>query len=254
MAKVIKIEKNHVYNMDCLIGMKGIADKSIDMILCDLPYGTTACKRDAVIPFEPLWKHYKRIVKDNAAIVLTASQPFTSALIMSNIDMFKYEWIWNKVTARGHLVAKKRPMAQHENILVFYSKAPVYNPQMIDRPKDKIKIRKKTEYKRTDICGGKSNAPKNVVYDQWYPKTIIVESNAGSSVKSIHPTQKPVPLFEYLIKTYTNEGDLVLDNCAGSGTTAIACINLKRDYILMEKEKNYFDLTLNRIKEHKRGV
>ena len=247
------IELNTIYNEDCLEGMKRIPDKSIDMILCDLPYGTTACRWDTIIPFKPLWEQYERIIKDNGAIILTASQPFTSALVMSNIKLFKYEWIWDKVTARGHLVAKKRPMAQHENILIFGKGKINYYPQMIERPKDKIEYRKTTEYKRTDIMGGSnSNAPTNKIYDKWYPKTIIVESNAGSSNTSIHPTQKPVALFEYLIKTYTNEGETVLDNCIGSGTTAIACINTSRNYIGFELSQTYFNLANERIEKHKK--
>ncbi len=237
-------------NADCLEAMAGIPANTVDMVLTDPPYGTTACKWDAVIPFEPMWEQLKRITKKNAAIVITASQPFTSALVVSNLDMFKYEWIWDKVTARGHLVAKKRPMAQHENILVFGNGAIKYNPQMIDRPKNKIEYRKTTEYGRTEIMGGKKqNAPSNKTYDKWYPKTIIVESNAGSSIKSVHPTQKPVALMEYLIKTYTNENDIVLDFTMGSGTTGVACMNLNRRFIGIEKDATYYELAKNRIAE-----
>lgn len=217
------------------------------MILCDLPYGTTACKWDTVIPFEPLWEVYKRIIKPNGAIVLFGSEPFASMLRMSNLKQYRYDWTWDKVTARGHLVAKKRPMAQTESISVFYEKAPIYNPQMVKRPPDKIKVTKTTEYARTEIMGGVSNAPINKVYDEWYPKTIITISNAGSSVKSVHPTQKPVALMEYLIKTYTNEGETVLDNCMGSGTTGVACVNTNRKFIGMEKDKGYFAVAKNRI-------
>lgn len=235
---------------DCLEKMKDIEDGSIDMILVDPPYQTTKCKWDSIIPLDLMWIEIKRIRKERSAIVFMAGQPFTSALIMSNVKEFKYCWVWDKVTARGHLVAKKRPMAQHEDICVFYKKAPTYNPQMIDRPKDKIEIRKTTEYKRTEICGGVSNAPVDVVYDKWYPKTIIVESNAGSSVKSQHPTQKPVPLMEYLIKTYTNENDVVLDFAFGSGTTAIACLNTNREFIGIEKDEKYFQIAQDRIDKH----
>lgn len=232
---------------DCLKIMPHIPDKRIDMILCDLPYGTTACKWDTIIPFKPLWEQYKRIIKDRGAIALTATQPFASFLVMSNVTWFKYEWIWDKVTARGHLVAKKRPMAQHENILVFYKKAPTYNPQMVDRPKDKVRIGRRTEYKRTSIMGGKANGPVNVIYDKWYPKTIITVSGANSSIKSMHPTQKPVKLFEYLIKTYTNENDLILDNCIGSGTTAVAAENLDRRWIGIELDPRYVKLASGRM-------
>lgn len=232
---------------DCLELMKDIPDGSIDMILCDLPYGTTACKWDSVIPFELLWEQYKRIIKANGAIVLFGSEPFASMLRISNLKQYRYDWTWDKVTARGHLVAKKRPMAQTESISVFYDKAATYNPQMVKRPPDKIEVRKTTEYARTEIMGGISNAPVNKVYDEWYPKTIITISNAGSSVKSVHPTQKPVALMEYLIKTYTNEGETVLDNCMGSGTTGIACLNTGRNFIGMEKDETYFHVAKNRI-------
>lgn len=196
-----------------------------------------------------MWEQLKRITKKNGAIVMTASQPFTSALVMSNVRGYAHCWVWDKVTARGHLVAKRRPMVQHEDILVFSSdgKHPKYYPQMIDRPADKIEIRKITEYKRTDIMGGISKAPKNVVYDKWYPKTIIIESNASSSVKSVHPTQKPVALMEYLIKTYTNEGETVLDFTMGSGTTGVACVNTGRNFIGIERDDKYFQIALDRI-------
>jgi site-specific DNA-methyltransferase (adenine-specific) len=236
-----------VWYGDCLELMKNISDKSVDMILCDLPYGSTKCKWDIIIPFNKLWDNYKRVIKERGAIVLFGSEPFSSYLRLSNIKWYKYDWTWDKITARGHLVAKKRPMQQTECISVFYKNAPIYNPQMIKRPLDKIEKRKTTEYKRTDIMGGISNAPINKVYDQWYPKTIITISNAGSSVKSVHPTQKPIALLEYLIKTYTNELDLVLDNCAGSGSTLLAAKNLNRQFIGIEKEKEYYDICLNRL-------
>lgn len=211
--------------------------------------GTTACKWDVVIPFEPLWEQYKRIIKDRGAIVLFGSEPFSSMLRVSNLTEYKYDWTWDKITARGHLVAKKRPMQQTECISIF--RGLNYYPQMVKRPQDKIEIRKTTEYARTDIMGGtKGNAPTNKVYDEWYPKTIISLSNAGSSVKSIHPTQKPVALLEYLIKTYTLEGETVLDNCMGSGSTGIACMNTGRRFIGIEKDDNYFEIARKRIREH----
>ena len=228
---------------DCLEKMKDIPDKSIDMILCDLPYGTTACKWDTIIPFEPLWEQYKRIIKDNGAIVLTASQPFTSALVMSNVKMFKYEWIWNKITARGHLVAKHRPMAQHENILVFGKGKTKYNPQMVLM--DKPQKGKSMEASRTSIMGGKTTKEsETIIRTHKYPKTIIMQGVDG---KYIHPTQKPVALFEYLIKTYTNEGDIVLDNCMGSGTTGVACKNLNRNFIGIELDPECFKIAEKRI-------
>lgn len=234
---------------DCLELMGDIPDKSVDMVLCDLPYGTTACKWDVVIPFDQLWTHYKRLLKPEGVAVLFGTEPFSSHLRLSNLKQYKYDWVWDKVTARGHLVAKKRPMQQTEYISVFGGTK--YYPQMVKRPPDKIEVRKTTEYKRTEIMGGEnSGAPKNKVYDEWYPKNIIVQSNAGSSVKSIHPTQKPVPLLEYLIKTYTQEGEVILDNCMGSGSTGIACINTGRQFIGMEKDETYFELAKERILSH----
>lgn len=233
---------------DCLELMKTIPDNSIDMVLTDPPYGTTACKWDTVIPFEPMWNELKRITKDNSAICLFGSEPFSSLLRVSNIKNFKYDWVWDKVTARGHLVAKKRPMQQTENISVFQSKkAHTYYPQMIDRPKDKIEVRKIREYGRTDIMGGKKSILKRKVYDKWYPKNIIKISNAGSSSKSVHPTQKPVALLEYLIKTYTLEGETVLDFTMGSGSTGVACKNTGRKFIGIEKDLKYFEISKERL-------
>lgn len=234
---------------DCLVEMKNIADKSIDMILCDLPYGTTACKWDTVIPFEPLWEQYKRIIKDNGAIVLTASQPFTSALVMSNIKWFKYEWIWDKHIPRGFAFARHRPMSKHENILVFGEGKVKYNPEMILRDKP---IRRKNYAKKGKDSVYKMNADGN--NGKWYtythksPDTLIIgkwETNTGK----FHPTQKPVSLFEYLIKTYTNEGDMVLDNCMGAGTTGVACKNLNRNFIGIELDSEYFKIAEARITE-----
>ena len=245
----MKQDSANLHLGDCLDIMPTLPSASVDMILCDLPYGTTACKWDTVIPFEPLWGQYKRLIKSDAAIVLFGSEPFSSLLRVSNLKNYRYDWTWDKVTARGHLVAKKRPMAQTECISVFYAEAPTYNPQMVKRPSDKIEVRKTTEYARTEIMGGESNAPTNKIYDEWYPKTIITMSNAGSSVKSVHPTQKPVALCEYLIRTYTNEGEIVLDNTMGSGTTGVACLNTNRRFIGIEREQKYFDIACQRINE-----
>lgn len=244
----IRLMVNKIINGDCLEVMKSIPNGSIDMILCDLPYGTTKCKWDVIIPFDKLWEHYKRIIKPNGSIVLTASQPFTSALIMSNVKMYKYSWVWDKVTARGHLVAKHRPLQQTEDVIVFSNGKHNYYPIMIERPKDKWKVSK--EFKKTDII--KSNGEtKYKTYKYWFPKNILQFSNANASnEKPLHPTQKPIPLMEYLIKTYTSEGATVLDNCAGSGTTGIACINTNRNYILIEKEQSYFNIINERIKNH----
>jgi site-specific DNA-methyltransferase (adenine-specific) len=243
------LETNQIYNGDCISVMKEIDDKSINMILCDLPYGTTACKWDTIIPFEPLWLQYKRIIKDNGAIVLTASQPFTTALIASNYGMFKYEWIWDKDKGFGVFTAKKRPLKKHENILVFYKSQPTYNFQMKEANPKRIR-----PLSKANISGARNNitnsdnckTDKNYNPNKRYPDTILTYSNPVS--KAIHPTQKPVALFEYLIKTYTNENDLVLDNCIGSGTTAVACINTGRNFIGIEKDKEYFEIAQRRIK------
>lgn len=229
-------------NGDCLELMKDIADKSIDMILCDLPYGTTQNKWDSVIPFESLWKEYKRIIKDNGAIVLTAQPPFDKVLGVSCITWLKYEWIWNKLSPTGHLNAKKMPMKKTENVLVFYEKLGTYNPQgLVYNPRIK---------KRNSKSEGSSNygkhADENFSEYSGYP-TNILEFMRESG---LHPTQKPVALFEYLIKTYTNEGELVLDNCSGSGTTAIACINTNRKFLCMEMDETYYNKSLERINNH----
>lgn len=223
---------------DCLELMHNIPDKSIDMILCDLPYGTTACKWDTIIPFEPLWKQYERIIKDNGGIVLTATQPFSSKLVMSNLKLFKYEWVWEKSRPTNFLNAKKQPLRQHKQIVVFYKKQPVYNPQnLIYQPK--INTRSTTGTNCNE--SGKSN------YSEYtnYPNDIL---KINSESKTVHPTQKPLVLFEYLIKTYTNEGDLVLDNCCGSGTTLLAAKNLNRKWIGIEKDESYYKIAVERMK------
>lgn len=242
------MELNTVYNEDCLEGMKRIPDKSIDMILCDLPYGTTACKWDTVIPFEPLWEQYKRIIKDNGAIVLTASQPFSSALVMSNPKMFKYEWVWDKKIPSGMSYARFQPMRQHEVILVFGKGKPNYNAQMTKRDKPiKSGGQKKLNSETTTLDKYKVDGFKKT-YDYKNPTTVLSFDKVRRG--GVHPTQKPVALFEYLIKTYTNEGDVVLDNCMGSGTTAIACINTKRNYIGFELDETYHKLLTERIETH----
>jgi site-specific DNA-methyltransferase (adenine-specific) len=235
--------KQEVWHGDCLQLMKDIPDKSIDMVLCDLPYGTTACKWDTIIPFEPLWEQYKRIIKDNGAIVLTASQPFTSALVMSNVKMFKYEWMWEKEQGLGNLNAKKRPLMKFENVLVFYKNQPTYNPQMTTGKPYTIKRNKNT----AEFLGKNGTKDGYITENKGerYPINIL-KYNRELKCR-LHPTQKPVALFEYLIKTYTNEGDVVLDNCAGSGTTGVACQNLNRQFILIEKEQEYIDIINARL-------
>ena len=222
--------------------MKSIPDGSVDAIITDPPYGTTACKWDSVIPFEPMWEQLKRIIKPNGAIVLTASQPFTSALVMSNPKMFKYEWIWEKPQPSNSLLANKQPLKYHENILVFGGNK--YNPEMWegkpnhgrnDSGKDM-----KSEILGTEIKRTATN--KNGIK---YPKSII--KFTAPRTNKIHPTQKPVALMEYLIKTYTNEGETVLDFTMGSGTTGVACVNTNRNFIGIELDEGYFEIAKKRI-------
>lgn len=232
---------NAVHEGDCLTVMKDIADKSVDMILCDLPYGTTSCKWDAVIPFEPLWAEYERIIKDNGAIILTASQPFTSLLIASNTKLFRHSWVWDKKSAANIMNAKYAPLKTHEDIIVFGKTKVTYNPQMIQG-----KMRLKGGHKERVTVYGRKEAQKGVMSDEYYPKSILEFSNA-SRKGVVHPTQKPVKLFEYLILTYSNEGDVILDNCIGSGTTAVAAVNTNRQYIGIERESEYVGIARQRI-------
>ena len=238
------IELNKIYNEDCLEGMKRIPDKSIDMILCDLPYGTTACSWDNIIPFEPLWEQYERIIKDNGAVVLTASQPFSSALVMSNPKLFRYEWVWDKKNPTNFAMAKKQPLKYHETILVFAKKQTEYYPiKWRGKPNHKQGLLKNDQ--QSEVYG-KIKRTKDNLSGMKYPRSII-EISKHSSQGGLHPTQKPVALFEYLVKTYTNEGDVVLDNCMGSGTTAIAAINTDRNFIGFEMDENYHKLANERI-------
>ena len=241
--RFIHIELNKIYNEDCLLGMSKIKDKSIDMILCDLPYGVTKNKWDSVIPLDKLWMEYKRIIKDNGAIVLTAQQPFTTSLINSNAENFRYTLVWDKVGTTGFQNAKKMPLRQHEDILVFYKFLPTYNPQMTVRGKP----RKKGGSKTDNGCYGELRSTESF-NNTYYPTSIISISNAVK-IGKLHPTQKPVELFEYLIRTYTNEGDTVLDNCIGSGTTAVAAINTNRKYIGFENDTTYCDIANQRIRD-----
>ena len=229
---------------DCLELMKNVPDKSIDMVLCDLPYGTTRCKWDSIIPFEPLWEQYNRIIKDNGAIVLFSQMPFTAVLVMSNLKMFRYEWIAEKSMATGFLNAKRMPLKCHENICVFYKKLPTYNPQMTKGKPYNIKRRDCGAHylggiENIEIKNEGTRCPRDVLKDLWKPY-------CGEG-KSFHPTQKPVPLLEYLIKTYTNEGETVLDNCMGSGSTGVACVNMNRNFIGIELDENYFKIAKERI-------
>jgi len=238
---------NQIIHGDCLEVMPLLPDKSIDMILCDLPYGTTACKWDTVIPLEPLWEQYERIIKDNGAIVLTASQPFTSALVMSNPNIFKYEWIWDKRNISNPFLAKYQPLKQHESILVFGKGTVNYYPIMT--PRDKVR-KYKDKYGGGEAFNKKGTGEKEYTLKFKYPKSILKYTNAIQKGK-IHPTQKPVALFEYLIKTYTQPGEIVLDNCIGSGTTAIAALNTGRFFIGIEKDKHYYEMAVERVNNHK---
>jgi site-specific DNA-methyltransferase (adenine-specific) len=227
-----------------------VEDKSIDMILADLPYGSTACKWDTILPFDMLWEQYRRIIKDNGAIVLTASQPFTSALIMSNPKIFRYCWVWDKVNKyTGALNANRMPLKRHEDIAVFYKKLPTYNKQFrTGKPYKGIQTKGHGEYTQY----GNNNKPRIIQSDGKHNPCSILEISADNKKElGLHPTQKPVELFEYLIKTYTNEGEIVLDNCIGSGTTAVACINTNRNFIGIEKEWEYCEIANERIKKAK---
>ena len=231
---------------DCLELMKDIPNKSVDMILCDLPYGTTACKWDNVIPFEPLWEQYNRIIKDNGAIVLFGSEPFSSKLRLSNLKMYKYDWIYEKSKATLFTQCKKRPLNSHEYISVFYKKSPIYNPQMRDREKPRISKNKGTT--RQFLCSnGKEYVGKKPL-DKKYPITVLEFGNDNQKEKQ-HPTQKPVALLEYLIRTYTNHGETVLDFTMGSGSTGVACVNTNRNFIGIELDEGYFNIAKKRIEE-----
>jgi site-specific DNA-methyltransferase (adenine-specific) len=221
--------------------MKTIPDVSVDMILADLPYEITAAKFDILIPFEPLWEQYNRIAKEDAAMVFTASQPFTTALISSNLKNFRYEWIWEKPQGTNPMVAKIQPLKAHENIIVFYRKRPKYNPQMtISTPYGGFKSKQK---KLGEVYGDLDSKHRDNPEGTRYPKTVL----QFKQEKGIHPTQKPVPLMEYLIKTYTNENDVVLDNCFGSGTTGVAAKKTGRSFIGIELDDEYFKLGSERI-------
>lgn len=230
-----------LFKGDCLKVMRDIGDKSVDMILCDLPYGTTACKWDTIIPFEPLWEQYNRIIKDNGAIVLFGSEPFVSCLIQSNLKMFKYKWIWEKEQGVNPLLAKKQPLNNIEEICVFYKKQCLYNPQFSDGKPYSI-----TRDKKDRVCEINNHTFKQtttVNEGKRYPKRILKFNRQTG----LHPTQKPVELLEYLIKTYTLEGETVLDNTMGSGSTGEACLKTNRNFIGIEQDDKYFEVAYNRI-------
>lgn len=248
-----------LYKGDCLELMKDIPDKSIDMILCDLPYGTTDCKWDVVIPFDKLWEQYNRIIKDNGAIILFGQQPFTSELIHSNLKMFRHNLVWGKDKCSNFLHAKNQPRKLTEDIIIFSKNGSgfvhnsknkcVYNPQMIDRKPRKPTGSTKRSNKLNEIRNGKTTlySGENFQCDKNYPSNIIYFPT--EHFNRLHPTQKPVALLEYLIKTYTNENELVLDNCMGSGSTGVACKHTNRNFIGIELDDNYFEIAKKRIEE-----
>jgi site-specific DNA-methyltransferase (adenine-specific) len=244
--------KTELYLADCLDIMPLIPDKSVQLILADLPYGTTACKWDSIIDLDLLWKQYKRIIKDNGAIVLTASQPFTTKLISSNYEMFKHEWIWEKNRGSNFASLKYQPMKEHESVIVFSKKTPLYKPIMQQRKGGGL-ARTKYGYSRTENSESEvmnftpKHANHNGNNELRYPSSIQkFVCEVGS-----HPTQKPVALMEYLIKTYTNESETILDNTMGSGTTGVACVKTNRNFIGIEKDANYYEIAVKRIESEK---
>ena len=231
-----------LHNGDCLELMKNIPGGSIDMILCDLPYGTTACKWDSVIPFVPLWEQYERIIKENGAIVLFSIQPFTTKLIHSNFKRYKYNWYWQKNNKTGSQYARVQPMRCIEDICVFYKKVPTYNPQGL------IKLEKPIYHKKTKSNVYSYRASGSIQRFKNYPCHLLKYDSCGiGKDKRLHPTQKPVALLEYLIKTYTNSGETVLDSCMGSGSTGVACVNTERKFIGIELERKYYEISKQRI-------
>ena len=242
------MSKYKLYRGDCLEVMKDIEDKSIDMILCDLPYGITARNKwDIVIPFDKLWEYYNRIIKDNGAIVLFGSGMFTSSLMQSNSKMWRYNLIWHKTTPTGFLNANRMPLRAHEDIVVFYKSLPTYNPQKTNGHERKVsKAKYKRNSKKTEDYG--EHGLTNYDSTERYPTSILTFAT-DKQKEALHPTQKPVALLEWLIKTYTNEGEVVLDNCMGSGSTGVAALNTNRNFIGIEFDEGYFEIAENRIEE-----
>ncbi len=240
----VKTENLWLMHGDCLERMKEIPDGSVDMVLADVPYGTTQNKWDSLIPLDLVWEQLKRVVKPNGAIVMTAMQPFTSVLVCSNLKMFKYQWVWQKEAGTGLLNAKKQPLRDHEDVCVFYTKQPTYNPQYTEgKPYVAKKGGETSNYNPSGNVTTVSDGKR-------YPKTV---QKFNRDRNKIHPTQKPVALMEYLIKTYTLDGETVLDFTAGSFTTGVACVNLDRRFIGIEMDKGYFEIGVNRIKEAMNG-
>lgn len=245
---------------DCLDVMTDIEDGSVDMVMTDPPYGTTACKWDSIIPLEPMWEHLKRVIKPNGAVVMTASQPFTTTLIASNMKMFKHELIWDKCVGGAFVLAKKRVLPAHENILLFSDKLATYNPQMTVKPiKDRRPMRPDSRCTNQSIktAGGVRKQSANYDEKLKYPTSILSypkQMQECNNTKRLHPTQKPVALMEYLIKTYTNEGETVLDFTMGSGTTGVACKNLNRSFVGIEMDEKYFEIAKQRISEANKEI
>ena len=233
-----------LYNADCFDVFPSIPDKSVDAIIADLPYGTTRAKWDSILDLDLLWKQYERIIKTNGAIVLFASQPFTTTLINSNIKDFKYSLVWDKKMKVGMMNCKRMPLRQHEDIILFYKKQPTYNPQMT---KGKMRNKKIEPTKDFEVYG--QIKPIDNFNDNYYPSSILEFTNANQKNKE-HTTQKPLSLMEYLVKTYTNENEIVLDNTMGSGTTGLACLKTNRQFIGIEKEKQYYDVAVRRLSEY----
>lgn len=246
---------NEIYKGDCLELMpKFVDDKSVDMIFCDLPYGTTNCRWDSVIDLPKLWGEYERVIKDNGVILLFAQTPFDKVLGASNLKLLKYEWIWEKTQATGHLNAKKKPMKAHENILVFYKKLPTYNPQKTTGHERKVSkgyqrdicIARREEKWGDNYLYGKETAAPDYDSTERYPRSVLTFASDKQKSK-LHPTQKPLSLIEYMIRTYTNVGDLILDNTCGSGTTGLGAKNLNRNYIMMEQDPDHYETACKRL-------
>ena len=250
------IEKDHIYLEDCLEGMKRMEARSVDAVIADLPYGVLnrqneAARWDNRIPLEPLWKQYKRITKPDSPIILFAQGMFTAELVLSQPKLWKYNMVWHKDRVSGHLNANRMPLRQHEDILVFYKNLPVYHPQMKPSSPEQRNHGRKVLSDCTNRCYGNMKLTPVRVMDEKYPTSVIYAPKEFKKGTFYHPTQKPVSLVEYLIRTYTDEGDLVLDNCIGSGTTAVAAIRCGRHYIGFETDKGYYDIALRRTEEER---
>jgi len=245
---IARVSHSTLVNADCMDILPLIPDKSVQLILADLPYGTTQCKWDSVLPLNKLWAEYKRIVKPNGAIILTCQQPFTSILVCNDLNMFKYSLVWDKITKTNHLNAKKQPLRRTEDIVVFYEKQCTYNPQGLIEGNFNNYRPNHFKYKKGEKVYGEQKEHSNTSSFTNYPDNVVCFSNGNH--KSQHPTQKPLELMKYLINTYSNENDMVLDNTMGSGTTNLACIKLNRKSIGIEKEKQYYDVAVRRASQY----